>query len=81
MFEDRNRVRTAQQAVLTLQMNNNHQVSRYMVKCQQRANLSCFNKVALEADFYKGLPDHIKNDFQCWGRSYNYITTRDNTLH
>ena len=32
MFGDRNRVRTAQQAVLTLQMNNNHQVSHYVVE-------------------------------------------------
>ena len=31
MFGDRNRVCTAQQAVLTLQMNNNHQVSCYVV--------------------------------------------------
>ena len=47
-------------------MNNNHQVSRYMVEYQRWANLSGFNKVALEAHFYKGLPRWIKNDFQRW---------------
>ena len=80
MFVDRNRVRTAQQAVLTLQMNNNHQVSHYVVEYQRWANLFGFNEVALEAHFYKGLPCRIKNDFQRWGRSYNYITTRDDAL-
>ena len=80
MFGDRNRVCTAQQAVLTLQMNNNHQVSRYVVEYQRWADLSGFNEVALEAHFYEGLPRRIKNDFQRWGRSYNYITTRDDAL-
>ena len=74
MFGDRNRVLTAQHALQYIQMEDSHQVSRYVVEFQKWGNLTGYDDTALSSLFYRGLCNRIKDQFALVGRPYKFTT-------
>ena len=68
MFGDRNCALTAQHTLQYIQMEDSHQVSRYVVKFQKWGNLTGYNDTALSSLFDHGLCNCIKDQFALVGR-------------
>ena len=80
MFGDRNRVLTAQHALQYIQMEDSHQVSRYVVEFQKWGNLTGYDDTALSSLFYRGLCNRIKDQFALVGRPSEFTALRDQAL-
>ena len=80
MFGDRNRVKTAQQALRELRMSDEHQVQHYIIEFSRWAPITGFNEPALIRDFYHGLPRRIKDDFKVDAEGVDLTRLRDLAL-
>jgi hypothetical protein len=80
MFGNQHLQSTAQNALLNLKMKENTRVSEYLVAFNSHAPYTGWNDVALAGQFYRGLPDRLKDAFQLVGRPQTLAGMRQYAL-
>jgi Retrotransposon gag protein len=80
MFGDQHLQASAQNALLGLKMKDNTRVSEYLVTFNSHAPYTGWNDTALAGQFYRGLPDRLKDAFQVLGRPQDFVTTCQQAL-
>ena len=65
MFGDRNRTYTAQQALRSLKMENQHQVNHYAIEFAKSGMMPGYTESALASHFYEGLPPCVVTKANC----------------
>jgi Retrotransposon gag protein len=80
MFGNQHIQTTSQNELARLKMRNDARVTEYLVKFNSHAPYTGWNDVALAGQFYRGLPDRIKDKFQYVRKPDTFIGVRDFAL-
>ncbi len=80
MFGDKNIARVAARNLEAVTMKDSHHAQRYIIDFAQWAPLTGYNDVALANQFYKGLPDRLKDRICEHGRPSEFVELRSLAL-
>ena len=80
MFGDHHIQSTAQNALQALTMKETQRVSEYIVTFSEHAPYTGWNDTALAGQFYRGLPNRLKDAFLVVGHPHDFGMARDMAL-